>query len=423
MDENQVKDENFQNNEKIEDINQVEDENIHNSKKVEDDNQEEEEILKFNKNIFRRKSTVIIMSLIVCITVLTIIALSFLPKIDVNEKYKSQGITFEIGSKESFPEIQELLSEGSSAEHLDGVKLNPSEINFDKVGVYKLYLEYENLTASIDVHIVDTTAPLIMADNVNVMLGEEYTESVWREFFYIKDMSEYTVKIETDYIANQLGTYSVKAEATDIYGNKSEKEIEVVMVEDERLVGVPEDTDNFLLYLSKTKGKLARTYVPNNLVDLGSYGSGVLKENVLEEYKKLYDDAKKDGIDYFIVSAYRDYDLQEELFDRYTATRGIEWAEKSSARPGTSEHQTGLTFDVSTANLGFTLDQAMGDMKEGIWLEENAHKYGFIVRYPEGKTDITGYKYEPWHLRYLGVDVATEIHERGITFDEYMMEL
>jgi D-alanyl-D-alanine carboxypeptidase len=90
------------------------------------------------------------------------------------------------------------------------------------------------------------------------------------------------------------------------------------------------------------------------------------------------------------------------------------------ARPGTSEHQTGLTMDITAKSVGLELVESFENTAEGKWLASNAHNYGFILRYPKGKTNITGYAFEPWHYRYVGVDIATDIFNRGITLEEYM---
>ena len=90
------------------------------------------------------------------------------------------------------------------------------------------------------------------------------------------------------------------------------------------------------------------------------------------------------------------------------------------AYPGQSEHQTGLAMDVSSQSVGFTLEEDFGQAKEGIWLKDNAHKFGFIIRYGKDNTHITGYSYEPWHIRYVGKDVANEIYEKNITLEEFL---
>ena len=124
--------------------------------------------------------------------------------------------------------------------------------------------------------------------------------------------------------------------------------------------------------------------------------------------------AAEDGISLFIVSGFRSYDDQDVIYNRYVSQDGKAEADRYSARPGHSEHQTGYAFDLNS------LEEYFADTPEGIWLAENCHKYGFIIRYPKGKEHITGYMYEPWHVRYLGVDIATSVYESGLTLEEYL---
>ena len=124
--------------------------------------------------------------------------------------------------------------------------------------------------------------------------------------------------------------------------------------------------------------------------------------------------AAEDGISLFIVSGFRSYDDQDVIYNRYVSQDGKAEADRYSARPGHSEHQTGYAFDLNS------LEEYFADTPEGIWLAENCHKYGFIIRYPKGKEHITGYMYEPWHVRYLGVDIATFVYESGLTLEEYL---
>jgi len=115
------------------------------------------------------------------------------------------------------------------------------------------------------------------------------------------------------------------------------------------------------------------------------------------------------------ISAYRTYSQQTTLFQNYVRKNGFHKALTYSARPGYSEHQTGLGFDLTHRN-----GKLLGNNQTSRWLANNAHRYGFIIRYPEGKEHITGYTYEPWHVRYVGVNVATEIFEQRLTLEEYL---
>ena len=143
------------------------------------------------------------------------------------------------------------------------------------------------------------------------------------------------------------------------------------------------------------------------------YAPGI-NDEARTAFYEMQDAAAADGYDIFVMSAFRDYELQTKLYNNYVARDGKEAADLYSARPGHSEHQTGLAYDVNS------LEYSFGDTAEGIWLAENCHLYGFIIRYPQGKEEITGYNYEPWHIRYLGVETATAVYESGLTLEEYL---
>ena len=136
-----------------------------------------------------------------------------------------------------------------------------------------------------------------------------------------------------------------------------------------------------------------------------------------EAFKQLVDDAEKEGYHIRNNSAYRSYDTQNGLYNYYKQEHGLTWADKWSARPGHSEHQTGLALDVGVKDI-YSLGK-FEFSKEFVWMKENSYRYGFILRYPEGKEYITGYGYEPWHYRYVGLEAATYIYQNDITFEEY----
>ncbi|WP_310500476.1 M15 family metallopeptidase [Paenibacillus qinlingensis] len=135
--------------------------------------------------------------------------------------------------------------------------------------------------------------------------------------------------------------------------------------------------------------------------------------------EKLFAGAAKDGVPLAGVSAYRSYATQKSLFDSYVKKDGEEKAKTYSAVPGTSEHETGLAIDVAGSNGKCAASDCFGGTKEAVWLEKHAAEYGYIIRYPQGKAAITGYQYEPWHLRYVGTDIAKEIQSKNVTMEEY----
>ena len=161
------------------------------------------------------------------------------------------------------------------------------------------------------------------------------------------------------------------------------------------------------------------TYVDGILIVNKSYPLSAdydpgLQPITKDAFQKLSDAAAQEGLDLYIGSDYRDYAYQVKIYNNYCEIYGSEQADSFSARPGYSEHQTGLTIDCNT------IDDAFGDTPEAAWLAQHCADYGFIIRFPKGKEDITGYQYEPWHIRYVGVDTAKEIMSQGLTLEEYL---
>lgn len=153
-------------------------------------------------------------------------------------------------------------------------------------------------------------------------------------------------------------------------------------------------------------------YVPK-LVNVT--GGGQMEPTAAAAFEKMVTAAKSDGINLWNVSGYRSYSTQSTLYNNYKKRDGQTKADTYSARPGSSEHQTGLATDICTASSAAHFENT----DKYKWLTNNSYKYGFILRYPNGKTYITGYKFEPWHYRYVGVEAATYIHNNNITFEEY----
>ncbi len=164
---------------------------------------------------------------------------------------------------------------------------------------------------------------------------------------------------------------------------------------------------------------LDSNYIPENLELLNnSYAkSGIyLVKEAKDNIERLIDKAKNDGMNIRVISAYRSYSYQENLYNNYVKNDGVENADTYSARPGYSEHQTGLVVDVTRAFDDFNNFE---NTNEYNWMLENAHNYGFILRYPKDKEDITTYSFEAWHYRYVGVELAQKIKASNLTFDEY----
>lgn len=180
------------------------------------------------------------------------------------------------------------------------------------------------------------------------------------------------------------------------------------------------------LLLVNREARIAHDYVPPELVlpevpaAPGKAEAVYLRPNAARALERLFAGASAEGHTLYAVSGYRSYALQKSIFTRKVEAVGEKAAMRTVAPPGASEHQLGLAMDINgESTLSRGLSEVFGESVEGQWVNENAHLYGFIVRYQQGKTDITGYAWEPWHLRYVGEEAAAEVYALGITFEEY----
>lgn len=183
-----------------------------------------------------------------------------------------------------------------------------------------------------------------------------------------------------------------------------------------------------------TRFMLPAAYAPTDLVDLGAALSGIsryaapagmlFREVGVADLQALVQDAQAAGIALEVISAYRSFDYQQRTFDGWVAEDGYEQALRSSARAGHSEHQLGTALDLRTRGGPPAWDLAdWATTPEGAWTAANAWRYGFVMSYPSGKESITCYMYEPWHYRYLGRELAAEVHASGLTTREYLWNL
>lgn len=189
-------------------------------------------------------------------------------------------------------------------------------------------------------------------------------------------------------------------------------------------VKVVSDPDSIKVIVNK-KRKLPDGFVPPDLrvpnVEFSFEGASE-KKNMRDEaasaLEAMFKKANKEGIKLFAVSGYRSYERQKTIYEGNVRAKGQAGADAVSARPGMSEHQTGLAMDLNGPSAKDELQESFGDTVEGKWVAAHAYEFGFIIRYPEGKTEQTGYTYEPWHVRYVGKQYATYLHKHGLTLEE-----
>ena len=185
-----------------------------------------------------------------------------------------------------------------------------------------------------------------------------------------------------------------------------------------------EDPTNIWTLVNKQRA-IPETYVPPELIvtSVPTRSNSTADEKRVRQIIdspliQMFNAAQKQGHSLMIGSAYRSADTQRQLFNSYVAQSGAEEANKYSAHPGHSEHQTGLAVDISTVSQQCYLSECFIGTADGQWLSENAHTFGFHLRYPKGKESITGYNFEPWHYRYVGPELAAALYKSGLTLDE-----
>jgi len=179
------------------------------------------------------------------------------------------------------------------------------------------------------------------------------------------------------------------------------------------------DTSKGELMLVNKFYKLSETYAPSDLVDVSlsyAYEGKQVSKMMYDSLTNMLDAAKESGYNLVVSQGYRSYADQEEAYNDIEASSGVDYADKVAARPGHSEYQTGLSVVVKPL---YTEGSDMENSPEHTWILENAYKYGFILRYPKDKENITGFSYDAWRLRYVGSNAARIIHNENITFDEY----
>lgn len=184
---------------------------------------------------------------------------------------------------------------------------------------------------------------------------------------------------------------------------------------------MPDKDIDGTLFLVNRQHALSEKYAPDPIRTTETVGmSQKMRDDAALALEQLFEDAKGDGVSLSTVSGYRSYSKQSTIYARKVRNTGSEKeADRLVARPGTSEHQLALAMDLSTRNNS-SLTSRFGETEEGKWVYAHGHEYGFIVRYPKGDEAITGYDYEPWHIRYVGIPYAEAIYKSGLPMETFM---
>ena len=287
-----------------------------------------------------------------------------------------------------------ILNEKSSNKTKDEISLKLEKLNYTKeeVDLIKKYTKKENINYLI-----------------NNKINHKIAYNFINETYYI---DEYLIDYLNYYTKNQNKSYS---EIIKIINTHIDKDFYTDTIKTDTSLGK---------FVILNKYYYAdNSYPSNNLITLdGKYHVNKtqvkLNKECYEAFLLMFEDAYKLGYGFKLKSAYRSYDTQVTTYDYWVSTENgnTKKADNYSARPGHSEHQTGYAFDIRDYNYEY---DDYSKSKSFTWVSKNAHKYGFIIRFPKGKEHITGYQYEPWHYRYCGIECATYIYENDITFEEY----
>ena len=245
-------------------------------------------------------------------------------------------------------------------------------------------------------------------ENIEILLEKEYDSYLVlflkQKYFIWKNLDSYLLykkdhpDMELEEVVSMINVHADREWYTNPYDTDLDREYAILVNKFYRL---PED------------------FLPEDIVTIRnwySYEGNKIRKEVNDQFVAMYNAAKKEELALIANSSFRSFQEQEETYSSSVKAHGKAWADQYAARPGFSEHQTGLAIDIIT--YGADRD-TFESTKEFQWLQDHAHEYGFILRYPKGKEKITGYDYESWHYRYLGTDLATKVYESGLTYDEY----
>ena len=366
---------------------------------------------------------------VICILVMGMIIVIVINNLNKENTIKfKENYTINIGKE--LPKIDKFVDE-KDINNVKNIMIEWKDIIIEDnkiyyTGIYKGIIKYNNKDYTIKLIVEDKENPTIEnIKNIEVYVNE-------KPDFYkdveIKDNSkdEISKEIIGNYDISKKGEYNLKYVVTDKSGNKTEKEFKLI-VKEKTVTNTNTNSNVNRVVGNSSKGykieqKNGIYYVngiliANKTYSLPSgYNPGGILNIFMTNYNNMKNDAANEGINLRIISGFRSYNTQKTLYNNYVARDGQAEADRYSARAGHSEHQTGLAADINS------LEQSWENTKEGKWLNDNCYKYGFIIRYPKGKEGVTGYMFEPWHIRYVGVDIATILYNNGnwITLEEYL---
>ncbi len=385
-------------------------------------------------NRVKKRKNSYTMPIILIIILLIALAIVGFKGYEVYEGMKYPDLVYELKDTQQFEYNEHVTVSDLVSSLANGTLTNGDEaLTTGSLGIMSADIVFTNLkgelqNVTVKYEVVDTTAPVIESiDTITIYVN---TELNLLDYVKVKDNYDEspTITIEGDFDNTTVGTYELSAKVTDSSNNTATKGFVVSVVKkDEPIDYTANYTETQLVDGTYTTSKgftievidhiayIDGILIANKSYSLPStYAPGFL-EITDSAFKEMQSAAAELGLNLYNSSGYRSYKYQKQLYNNYCNRDGQAAADTYSARPGHSEHQTGYALDLNTITNSFK------DTAEGQWIANHCYEYGFILRYPEGKSDETGYMYEPWHIRYVGVDLATKLYNGGdwLTLEDY----
>jgi len=338
-------------------------------------------------------------------------------------KIKENIFTFEYGETINL-ELKDIIN--GKEDVLKSAKLNLDSIKYEnkiaKVGKYIGIIEYKlnGKQSSLDfnIEVKDTIAPIFIKKEEAISITVSKNVINFENYFEANDLSEHEIIFDDSKIQfDEPGEYILTVSAIDRYANETKIDVKIIIIPSQS-ASTTKPNNSSCLSTATTPYMVNGIIIVNKKHPLPcGYAPGENKE-AKAKIDEMIVDMRVLGYNVSnTFSGYRSYETQEKLYNNYVARDGKALADTYSARPGYSEHQTGLAFDIRVPDNSRMIQAGS---KEADWVASNAHLYGYIVRYQSGNQHITGYQAEAWHVRYLGIEMATDIYNSKLTLEEYL---
>jgi D-alanyl-D-alanine carboxypeptidase len=366
----------------------------------------------------------LLIMIILWILIIVIFSSINIIKINYHDLVYKESISIKIG--EELPTINDYV-DSENLKKLDDTNINWENIDTsdNKIyssGEYTGYITYREEKKILKLIVIDDEKPKIEGVKDITIYKNESIDLLKNIKVTDNSSDDIEINVIGEYDTSKVGEYNLSYKATDKSNNEEIANFKLIVKEkvtttsNSETITVGTTSKGYTIQKINGMYYIDGVLIANKTYSLpSSYNPGGLLSIFTTAFNTMKNDASKEGINLYILSGYRSYSSQKTIYNNYVNKDGKASADTYSARPGYSEHQTALTADINSLYTSFI------NTKEGKWLNDNCYKYGFIIRYPQGKENYTGYIYEPWHIRYVGTTLATTLYNNGdwISLEEY----